>query len=94
MHSTLQDRIQADAKKWGKEILREEIESAFLYPFEDYVCVRLRAVKGAQALVTYDLKTGERLKSIVLPEKFVELTAEELRKLAYDRFGINPVEKQ
>ncbi|HKM76845.1 MAG TPA: hypothetical protein VJZ32_10535 [Candidatus Bathyarchaeia archaeon] len=94
MYSNLQDHIQADAKKWGKEILGEEIESAFVYPFEEYVCVRLRAVKGAQALVTYDLKTGERLRPIVLPEKFVELTEAELHKLVHDRFGVNPVEKQ
>ena len=95
MQSNLQDRVQADAKKWGKEMLGEDVEPTSLYPYGDYVYVRLRTIQGAQALVTYDLKTGERLKFIPLSEKFVEpTTEEELRKLIRDRFGINPVEKQ
>jgi len=91
--SDLASTIKEDAKKWTKEALGEDTESILhfiIYP--TIISVWTRSVSGKHIMLTYDRKTGRRIPPhIPLSEEFLTSSDKLLRRLAQEKFGINPL---
>lgn len=85
--------IKEDAREWAKETLGEDAESILhLLHYPTIVSVWVRSISGKQIMLTYDSKTGKRIPPpIPLSEELLSSSDAFLRKLAREKFGLNPL---